>query len=198
MTNAHVSANSHEAIPLLLRLDDAFEEALLSGAIKLVRADYLRHDAGDRILRRQELEAVKPKGRRPFLLPKEAVAALRENGRKVGALTYGWTALGQPDASGAYLAAVRRFLCSAAGAHITAVFWECAARDQLPRPAALLVRVPHVHDSSPADGAHLLACVRACVCMHGARVAHHTAALQACRNNLERPQRTSSSKRHST
>ena len=126
--SVRVSKDKHNAIPLLMALDDTLEAALRSGAIKLVRADYLRSlDHGARIRRRQELEALERKhGERIFSSPTEAVALLRANGRLIGALTYGWTAPGNPDVSGAYLAAVRRFLQSAAGAHIEAVFWECA------------------------------------------------------------------------
>ena len=124
-----------------MALDEKLVAALQSGAIKLIRADYLRGlEPGVRILRRQDLEALeREKGLRIFLSPKEAVDALLANGRLIGALTYGWTAPGDPDVSGAYLAAVGRFLRSAAGAHIEAVFWECA-RTVPQRTCALRLR----------------------------------------------------------
>ena len=39
---------------------------------------------------------------------------------------------GITELSGEYLAAVRRFLHSGLGAHVTAVFWECAFAGRLP------------------------------------------------------------------
>ena len=59
-----------------------------------------------------------------FLSADEAVAALRAKKRSIAALTYGWTTPDDPDVTAAYLAAVRRFLRSPLGAHVTAVFWE--------------------------------------------------------------------------
>ena len=113
-----------------MALDDRLVAALRSGAIKLLRADFLRRHrsllAGGVIPRRQDLEALERRtpGLRVFLTPDEAVCALRANGRHVGAVTYGWTTPSHPDPTGHYLAAVCRFLDSPLGAHITALFWE--------------------------------------------------------------------------
>ena len=64
------------------------------------------------------------RGSRMFLSADEAVAALRAKKRSIAGLTYGWTTPDDPDVTAAYLAAVRRFLRSPLGAHVTAVFWE--------------------------------------------------------------------------
>ena len=118
----------HGAIPLLTKLDDKLAAALKASAIKLLDAEVLRSEGSEarlpRILRRQELEAMEARGSRMFLSPKEAVAALRAKKRSIAALTYGWTTPDDPDVTAAYLAAVRRFLRSPLGAHVTAVFWE--------------------------------------------------------------------------
>ena len=118
----------HGAIPLLTKLDDKLAAALKASAIKLLDADVLRSEGSEarlpRILRRQELEAMEARGSRMFLSADEAVAALRAKKRSIAGLTYGWTTPDDPDVTAAYLAAVRRFLRSPLGAHVTAVFWE--------------------------------------------------------------------------
>ena len=121
-----VDKDAHKAIPLLMALDDKLEATLKSGALKLVSAEYMRSaEAGDRILRRQDLEELeRKKGIKVFLTATEAVIALRSNGRLIGSLTYGWSAPGSPDEGGHYFVAVQRFLRSADGAHIVGIFWE--------------------------------------------------------------------------
>ena len=121
-----VDKDAHKAIPLLMDLDNALAAALKSGALKLVSAEYMRSaEAGDHILRRQDLEDHERKeGIKVFLTATEAVIALRSNGRLIGSLTYGWSAPGSPDEGGHYFAAVQRFLRSADGAHIVGMFWE--------------------------------------------------------------------------
>ena len=142
----------HAALRPLAATDDRLVAALAAGAIKIVHADYLRHTAvGDRILRRQDLEALEKRGVRVFLSPEEAVASLRANGRVIGAFTYGWISPGDPDVGGAYLVAVRRFLCSELGQHLLAVFWECARGVMRPRRShSAWMRSPHTPLPSPA------------------------------------------------
>ena len=123
------AALQHAALPLLTKLDDKLADALHASAIKLLDADFLRSEGSEawlpRILRRQELEAMEQaQGSRIFLSADEAVAALRAKKRSIAALTYGWTTPDDPDVTGAYLAAMRRFLRSPLGAHVTALFWE--------------------------------------------------------------------------
>ena len=135
VAGARVSEADHKAVALLAALDEFIISAILSGAIKLLDADFLRGDAvGDTIARRQDLEArERESGVRIFLPPDVAVAALRSYARAIGSLTYGWTTREHPDPSGTYLAAVRRYLRSALGAHIRGVFWDFASLPQKPR-----------------------------------------------------------------
>ena len=123
----------HGSIPdhgkqLLTKLDDKLADALHASAIKLLDADVLRYESSEarlpRILRRQELEVMEAQGTRIFLSADEAVAALRAKKRTIAALTYGWTTPDDADVTTAYLAAMRRFLRSPLGAHVTALFWE--------------------------------------------------------------------------
>ena len=119
----------HAGIPLLAKLDDKLANALQASAIKLLDADVLRSEGSEarlpRMLRRQELEAMeRARGSRIFLSADEAVAALRAKNRSIAGLTYGWTTPDDPDVTAAYLAAMRRFLRSPLGAHVTAIFWE--------------------------------------------------------------------------
>ena len=90
-----LTAADHKGIPLLAALDEALVAALRSGAIKLLRTEFLRADGSEAVLpellRRQELERMEKERRiRIFLTPKEAVAALRSLSREVAGLTYGW------------------------------------------------------------------------------------------------------------
>lgn len=129
----------HAGIPLLASLDDRLVAAFRSGAIKLLRADFVRATSSlTRILRRQDFEALeREKGVRVFLSPDEAIDALRAHARRVAALTYGWTSPDDPDVTSAYLEAVRRFLCSPLGArNVDALFWDYASLPQRPRTPA--------------------------------------------------------------
>ena len=79
---AALTAADHKGIPLLAALDEQLVAALRSGAIKLLRAQFLRADGSEamlpKLLRRQELERMEEeRGIRIFLTPQEAVAALR-------------------------------------------------------------------------------------------------------------------------
>jgi len=130
-----VHVNDHRAIPLLMALDDEMEGALLMGAVKLVIADRVRDGSiGKRITRRQDLEArERAEGIRFFHTPDEAVALIRGNGREVGSLSYGWASPDDPDPSGEYLRAARRFLKSELGAHVRGIFWDFMSLPQWPR-----------------------------------------------------------------
>ena len=126
-----LTAADHKGIPLLAALDEALVAALRSGAIKLLRAEFLRADGSEAVLpellRRQELERMEEERRiRIFLTPEEAVAALRSLSREVAGLTYGWASPDHPDVTGEYLSNLRRFLRHPLGEHVTALFWECA------------------------------------------------------------------------
>ena len=122
------TAADHVVIQVLTKLDDKLADALHASAAKLLDAEVLRSEGSEkrlpRMLRRQELEAMEAQGTRIFVSANEAVAALRANKRSIAGLTYGWTTRDDPDVTAAYLAAVRRFLRSPLGAHVTAVFWE--------------------------------------------------------------------------
>ena len=112
---AALTASDHKGCPLLAALDKQLVTALRSGAIKLLRTEFLRADGSEavlpKLLRRQELERMeKENGLRIFLTPKEAVAAMRSLSREVAGLTYGWASPDHPDVTGEYLANVRRFL----------------------------------------------------------------------------------------
>jgi len=118
-------------------LDEAIIAAVKKGVIKLLDTAFLR-DSDDKtlryILRRQDLEKLeKETGKRIFMKPDEAAAALRSGDRRIGSLTYGWCSPSDPDPSGEYLAAVRRFLRSPLGAHVTGLFWDFASLPQNPR-----------------------------------------------------------------
>ena len=130
--SAALTAADHKGIPLLAALDEALVAALRSGAIKLLRAEFLRAGGSEAVLpellRRQELERMETEnGIRIFLSPEEAVAALHSLSREVAGLTYGWASPDHPDVTGEYLANVRRFLRHPLGEHVGALFWECAA-----------------------------------------------------------------------
>ena len=140
---AALTAADHKGCPLLAALDKQLVAALRSGAIKLLRAEFLwlcapTADGSEamlpKLLRRQELERMeKERGIRIFLTPEEAVAALRSLSREVAGLTYGWASPDHPDVTGEYLANVRRFLRHPLGEHVTALFWECAAAPDPPQ-----------------------------------------------------------------
>ena len=139
---AKLTAADNKGIPLLAALDDSLVDALTSGAIKLLRAEFLRADGSEamlpKLLRRQELERLEKERRvRIFLTPEEAVAALRSLRREVAGLTYGWASPDHPDVTGEYLANVRRFLRDPLGEHVTALFWECAAASDPLAPSRL-------------------------------------------------------------
>ena len=130
-----VQASEHKAIPRLMELDDRLEDALRSGAIKLIIADRVRDGTiGTNIARRQDLEErERAEKLRIFETPEDAIKLLRRNGREIGSLTYGWDTPDGSDPSGDYLRAVCRFLLSELGAHVKAIFWDACSLPQEPR-----------------------------------------------------------------
>lgn len=125
------------AIRFFKELDEQIWLNLKDGSIKLIRAEFLRSGALNRIKRRQELEALeKEQGLHIFVPAKQAVKLLKKSKRKIGVLTYGWNTPGDPDPTGTYLAAVCRFLLSGMGEHVEALFWDYASLPQSPRTVA--------------------------------------------------------------
>ena len=108
------SQSDHKGVALLMALDDTLAAALTSGAIKLIRADFMKQSTQPHLLRRQDLEALeRDKQIAVFLKPDEAVALLRSNTRGIAALTYGWVTPDHPDETDEYLAAMRRLSVAA-------------------------------------------------------------------------------------
>ena len=130
-----VQTSEHKAIPRLMELDDLIEEALRSSAVKLINADRIRDGTiGTKISRRQDLEACeRVQVVQMFETPEDAIKLLRGNGREIGSLTYGWASPDDPDPTGEYMRAVRRFLLSDLGSHVKAIFWDFASLSQRPR-----------------------------------------------------------------
>ena len=133
----HVKLSDHKGVALLMALDDRFAAALKSGAIKLIRADFMKQSTQPHLLRRQDLEALERDEQiAVFLKPDEAVALLRSNTRGIAALTYGWVTPDHPDVTDEYLANMRRFLNHPRGAHIGGCFWDFGSLPQRPRTDA--------------------------------------------------------------
>ena len=136
---AIVLKTDHKGVELLMALDDKLAKVLASGAIKLIRADFVKtvalaNGAILHLARRQDLEAVeRDKQIAVFLKPDEAVALLRSNNRAIAALTYGWVTPDHPDETDEYLANMRRFLNHPLGAHIGGCFWDFGSLPQKPR-----------------------------------------------------------------
>jgi hypothetical protein len=141
----------HSGIKLLKALDGELKDHLADGSIKLVRADYVH--TLSHVVRRQELERRERGKERVFVPASKAVALLATGTRQIGVLTYGWTTPDDPDITGAYLAAVQRFLLSDDGAHITAIFW-----DYLSLPRAHTAHALPPCTLLTADGAALRRC----------------------------------------
>ena len=117
----------------LSTLDDKLAEALERGDIRLLRVEWLLAQPDDfRMQRRQDLEMLEQQGGlSPLLSPKEAVALLRNGRREIGALTYGWILLWDPDPTGARMVLLRRVLKQRK--YIKALFWDQATLYQPPR-----------------------------------------------------------------
>ena len=117
-----------------MALNERLEDALRSGAIKLIVADRVRDGTiHTKIVRRQDLEArERAEHLVLFATADDAIALLTGNGREIASLTYGWVSTDDPDPSGEYLRAVCRFLKSELGAHVRAIFWDFASLPQKP------------------------------------------------------------------
>ena len=125
------------AVTHLTVVDLRLLTVLRSGAIKLLDASFLRDGSDEFIRRRQDLEQLEREtGTRVYIPPEMAATLLTTGARVVASLTYGWCSPNNPDPSGAYLGAVRRFLRHPLGAHIKAVFWDFASLPQKPRTPA--------------------------------------------------------------
>ena len=118
-------------------LDERLAANLQDESIKLVDAAFLRTTDLTHISRRQDLAGLEraTRGMRVFVPPKEAVKMLANAQRIIAVLTYGWNTPDDPDPTGQYLAAVKRFLHSSEGAHIKAIFWDFPSLPQKPRSA---------------------------------------------------------------
>ena len=102
-----VRPTDHKAVPFLMALDNKLAAALASGAIKLIRADFMKQSTQPHLLRRQDLEALERDEQiAVFLKPDEAVALLRSNTRGIAALTYGWVTPDHPDETDEYLSLI--------------------------------------------------------------------------------------------
>ena len=131
---AQVSTTDHKGA-LLMALDDRLA-ALKSGAIKLIRADFMKqstqpHSSAGRTSRPWSATSRSPSSssrtrRSPHL---------RSNNRAIAALTYGWVTPDHPDETDEYLANMRRFLNHPLGAHIGGCFWDYGSLPQKPRSA---------------------------------------------------------------
>ena len=120
------AASIAQARSALLALDDRVCGHLADGTIRVLSTKHLLAQAADFLLkRRQEL----PESF--FLSPEAAVALVRRGERALGALTYGWLSMGNPDPAGARLAEVRGFL--RAHPHVEGLFWDFASLPQKPR-----------------------------------------------------------------
>lgn len=127
---------AHRGIKFLKELDERLKGSVEDGSVRLVLADFLRSDSLSHIVRRQALESRESTGEKIFLPTREAVQLLDKSSRAIGVLTYGWTTPDDPDVTGDYLSAVRRFLRSELGAHIVGVFWDFLSLPQKPRTPA--------------------------------------------------------------
>ena len=115
-------------------LDDRLVEVLQNGDIRLVRSSWLLNQPVNyHMARRQELEKLSGADS-PLISCDDAVQYVRRGDRCVGALTYGWNTLGDPDPTGQRLAVMRKALTE--HTHIKAFFWEFASLHQSPRDDA--------------------------------------------------------------
>ena len=93
-------ASSHaKGLALFSALDERLVKALASGAIKLLRADFLLAEeiCGPKILRRAALEALElERGIQIFLTPEEAAMTILLHKRLVGVLSYMWSRYSAP------------------------------------------------------------------------------------------------------
>ena len=116
---------------------------LRKAQIRLLDADVLRSGQLERMERRQVLEArERETGKKIFLAPEAAVAALESGTRSVAMLTYCWAMPDGSDIDSIYVRALRRFLHSPLGKHIVGVFVESVPRGRT-SPGGGCARGPH-------------------------------------------------------
>jgi hypothetical protein len=119
----------------LSELDTILIEVLLSGAIRLLRVEWLMKQLDHfRMPRRQVLEELEERGvsPSPLLSGEEAAALVRRGDRSIGALTYGWLSPGDPDPDGSRIRVLRRALKGMA-IRIEALFWDFGSLYQNPK-----------------------------------------------------------------
>ena len=119
----------------LSELDTILIKVLLSGAIRLLRVEWLMKQLDHfRMPRRQVLEELEESGvlPSPLLSPQEAAALVERGDRSIGALTYGWLSPGDPDPDGSRFRVLRRALMGMA-IRIEALFWDFGSLYQAPR-----------------------------------------------------------------
>ena len=105
-------------------LDERLIEVLSDGSIRLLRVTWLRQQPpGFKLPMRQALEQLDDgdAALSPLLSPEEAVEAVRCGDRRVGVLSHGWCACGNPDPTGRRMQLVRRALDSCD--YLVALFW---------------------------------------------------------------------------
>jgi hypothetical protein len=119
----------------LSELDAILIKVLLSGAIRLLRVEWLMKQLDNfKMPNRQALEELEKSGvsPSPLLSPPEAVALVKRGDRSIGALTYGWLSPGDPDPKGSRIRVLRRALMGMV-IRIEAVFWDFGSLYQNPR-----------------------------------------------------------------
>ena len=104
-------------------IDRGVEEGLKAGSLKLLSGAWLRDSKAERLPRCQDLP--------PGALMSDAAAARAYREGRVLVLSYGWLQAGEPDPSGIYLRALRRFLrYIGEDAGRCGVFWDFASLPQ--------------------------------------------------------------------
>jgi hypothetical protein len=117
----------------LTELDKIVIHVLMCGAIRLLCVKWLLMQPDNfKMPNRQELEALEKNGDSPspLLSREEAATLVRRGDRSIGALTYGWLMLGDPDPAGSRMRVLRRALARLA---IEALFWDFGSLYQAPR-----------------------------------------------------------------
>lgn len=121
---------------IVLELDNTVIAALANGTVRLVSVSYLlAQPDGFRLARQQELLQVKG----ALLSPKKAAALMREENRRVFALSYGWLSADNPDPHGKRFQAVLRALRWLKSQRLLrgdeGLFWDFGSLPQKPRTA---------------------------------------------------------------
>jgi hypothetical protein len=116
-------------------LDAILIEVLVSGAIRLLRVEWLMKQLDNfKMPNRQELEKLENSGESPspLLSGEEAAALVQRGDRSIGALTYGWLSPGDPDPDGSRIRVLLRALKGMV-IRIEALFWDFGSLYQNPR-----------------------------------------------------------------